>query len=57
MAMNVEKVDGAEDPEVDGGHPAPSCSQEAQAEQVMGHRFLLCLVPDLNGTSRTPLGW
>lgn len=57
MAMDVEQVDGAEDPEVQGGRPAPSCSQEAQAEQPMGHRLPLCLVPDLNRTSGTPSGW
>lgn len=56
MAMDVEEVDGAKDPEVHGGHPAPGGSQEAQVEQVIGHRLLLCLVPDLNRTSGTPLG-
>lgn len=56
MAMDVEKVDGAEDPEVHGGHPAAGGSHEAQAEQVIGHRLLLCLVPDLKRTPGTPLG-
>lgn len=56
MAMDVEKVDGTEDPEVQRGRPAPSGSQEAQAEQVLGHRLLLCLVPDLKKPSGTLLG-
>lgn len=57
MAMDVEEVDGAKDPEVHGGHPAPGGSQEAQVEQVIGHRLLFCLVPDLNRTSGTSLGF
>ena len=47
MAVDVEEVDGAKDPEVHGGHPDPCCFQEAQAQQAGSGRLRLRLVPDL----------
>lgn len=47
MAVDVEEVDGAQDPEVQGGHPDPCRFQEAQVQQVGSRRLGLRLVPDL----------
>lgn len=47
MVVDVEEVEGAEDPEVQRGQPNPCCSQEAQAQQVIDSRFWLTLVPHL----------
>lgn len=47
MAVDVEEVDGAKDPEVHGGHPDPCCFQKAQAQQAGSSRLGLRLVPDL----------
>lgn len=47
MAVDVEEVDGAKDPEVHGGHPDPCCFQEAQAQQAVSGGLGLRLVPDL----------
>lgn len=47
MAVDVEEVDGAEDPEVHGGHPDSCCLQEAQAQDTVGGGLRLRLVPDL----------
>ena len=47
MAVDVEEVDGAKDPEVHGGHPDPCRFQEAQAQQAGSGRLGLRLVPDL----------
>ena len=45
MAVDVEEVDGAKDPEVHGGHPDPCCFQKAQAQQAGSSRLGLRLVP------------
>ena len=47
MAVGVEEVDGAKDPEVHGGHPDPCGFQEAQAQQAGSGGLGLRLVPDL----------
>lgn len=54
MAVDVEEVDGAEDPEVHGGHPDSCCFQEAQAQQAVGGGLSLRLVPDLREHSGDP---
>lgn len=56
MPMDVEELERPKDPEVQGRHPDPYCSQETQVQQISGGGLGLSLIPDLRGETRASIG-